>query len=70
MQYKFLLFGIICIFVFAISDVLEKMINDANTIILFIGFLVAIVIAILVLFIILYYFFSINLLNILWFKKI
>ena len=65
MQHKFLLFGIICIFIFAISDVLEKMINDANTIIRFIGYLVAIVIAILVLFIILYYFFSINLLNIL-----
>lgn len=64
MQHPFLLFCVICIFSVFISDVvLQHMINDKKAIIRFLGYLVAIVIAIGVLWLVLYCYFNINLLN-------
>lgn len=63
MQHPFLLFCVICIFCGFIIDVVNHMINDEKAIIRFLGYLVAIVVAIGVLWLVLYYYFNINLLN-------
>ena len=63
MQRMFLLFGVICMFCGVIINVVENMINDEKTIIRFLGYLIAIVVAIGVLWLVLYCYFDINLLN-------
>ena len=64
MLHKFLLFCVIGFFSSFILKIINIMIRDNSAMIRFIGYLVAIVIAIFVLFIILYYFFNINLIRI------
>lgn len=63
MQHSFLLFCVICIFFVFINKVVTCMINDEKAIIRFLGYLVAIVVAIGVLWLVLYCYFNINLLN-------
>ncbi len=64
MQHPFLLFCVICIFCGFITGVVNQMINDKNAIIRFLGYFVAIVVAIVVLWLVLYCYFDINLLSI------
>ncbi len=63
MQNSFLPFCVICIFCGFITDVVNHMINDEKAIIRFLGYLVAIVVAIGVLWLVLYCYFNINLLH-------
>ena len=63
MWHNFLLFCVIILFASFVINVVNIMIRDDSAIIRFIGFIIAIVIAVLVLFTFLYCFFNINLLN-------
>lgn len=63
MLHNFLLFFVFCLFTSFIIKIVNIMINDKNALIRFIGYIVAIVIAIGGLLIVLYCFFNINLLS-------
>lgn len=63
MQHPFLLFIIICIFCGSIGNLIEDMIDDQNTVIRFLGYLISIVMAILALVVVLYCFFDVKLFN-------
>ncbi len=63
MQHQVLLLCVICIFCGFIINIVNHMINDQKAIIRFLGYLIAIVIAVGVLWMVLYYFFDINLLK-------
>ena len=60
---NFLLFCLLILFSGFIVIVADVMKNDKNAIIRFIGYLLDIILAVLVLYIILYYYFNINLLE-------
>ena len=60
---KFLVFCLLMLFSGFIVTVTDVMINDKNAIIRFIGYLLDIILAVLVLYIILYYYFNIKLLE-------
>ena len=63
MQHKFWLFCVICVFGWYICRVVENMIQDQNVVIRFLGYFVAIIMAIGILWLVLYFFFNINLLK-------
>ena len=63
MLHNFLLFFVFCLFASFIIKIVNIMINDKNALIRFIGYIVAIVIAIGGVLIVLYCFFNINLLS-------
>ena len=60
---KFLVFCLLMLFSGFIVTVTDVMINDKNAIIRFIGYLLDIILAVLVLYIISYYYFNIKLLE-------
>ncbi len=60
---KFLLFCLLMLFSGFIVTLADVMIEDKNAIIRFIGYLLDIILAVLVLYIILYYYFNIKLLE-------
>ena len=60
---KFLVFCLLMLFSGFIVTVTDVMINDKNAIIRFIGYLLDMLLAVLVLYIILYYYFNIKLLE-------
>lgn len=60
---KFWLFIVICIFCGFMTDVINHMINDDNVVIRFIGYAIAVAGALFVLWLVLFYFFEINLLR-------
>lgn len=63
MQRPILLFCVIFIFVVVIKDLVDYMTQDKNAIIRFLGYFVAVVVAIGVLWLVLYCYFDINLLK-------
>lgn len=63
MQHPFLLFCVICIFCGFISEVVNNMFKDEKAIIRFLGYFIAVVMAIGVLWLVLYCYFDINLLR-------
>lgn len=63
MQHPFLLFCVICLFCSFMIKLVKFMINDKKAIIRFLGFFIAVVTAIGVLWLVLCCYFDINLLN-------
>lgn len=64
MQRSLLLFSVICIFVAFITAIADCMVNDKSAIIRFLGYCIAVIMAVGVLWLVLYCYFDINLLNI------